>query len=181
LLFVNVNDMSNQQFADIPDKLKLVLFSLAEEVQGEIQPNKCVFELSEDQGKYQLRVIGGNPGIIAWATNDPDWLKLETEDSRRTQNLIINVRGDLVPEKWRNPSAPMPAFDRVLSSMDFSLRPAFNYAPWVEDYGELSFELIPFGLGTGAGCVITGRDGPMSGYNTALKVLVVAAQKCLRK
>lgn len=161
----------------LPDKLKLVLFSLAESIERQIQPNECVFELSEDRTKYQLRVIGGNPDIIAWATNDPNWQKLSSDYTSQSSHLIINARDDFLNwDLWHGSL-------RWLFSGQFYLewsmiRPAINYTPIDEENGEISFELIPFGIATGGGCI---KTEPMAGFRLVLSVLAVAAKKSIRK
>jgi hypothetical protein len=162
---------------DMNGQLKLILFSLAEAVERQIQPNECSFELSDDQTKYQLRVTGGKPGIIAWATNDPGWRKFEPGNSKNGHNLIINIPEDFLTwDLWEGPLKWL--YNDKFSNAWSLQRPAINYVPKGYDYGELSFELVPTGIATGAGSV---KTEPMAGYGLVLSVLVIAANKSLRK
>jgi hypothetical protein len=154
----------------LPQRLKLVLLSLAEAVEREIQPHECIFELAEDKTYYQFKVIGGEPSIVAWATNDPNGGNLHPTYSLPFNTLIINVRADLVI--WECSTG-------YLGQICYYKKrePATHYIPEQIKAGELSFQLRPYGLGSGS-CIAV---EPMMGYSTVMQVLTIAAQKSVQK
>jgi hypothetical protein len=162
----------------LPRDMKIILASLAESLERQIQPHECVFEPSDDPTMYQLRVIGGRPEIIAWAVNDARWLRRQVHpadlakfdaqaraDTRSPEILRIHVRADVLA--WEHHLRPKE-FD------DFT--PAYNYTPRVRDeFGELAFQLTPFGMAWGSCC----QTEPMAGFGRVLAVLVLVAGKAL--
>ncbi len=161
----------------LPNKLKLVLLSLAEAVEREIQPHECVFELAEDKTHYQFKVIGGEPSIIAWATNDPEWGNWKPTDSRPYNTLLINIREDLVI--WDcSEGRPVNVGENI------KREPATHYTPEQIKAGEISYHLRPYGLGSGC-CVLpeprNGQQELMIGYWFVMALLTIAAQKSAQK
>ncbi len=146
---------------------------MAEAVERQIQPNECVFELSGDQTKYQLRVPGGNSSIIAWATNDPNWGTFEP-NYLKAPRLIINIRQDILKKELTKQPLKRILKNKGVFAYPVTV-PAINYHPQTPNDCELSFILMPVGFGFG-NCR---GERPMSGYSLVTEVLTVAVKVCL--
>jgi hypothetical protein len=167
-----------------------VLSQLAANVSKRLPSSVCTFAISKDRNKYEFSVEGGNPSIIAWATNNPKW-KGYLAATWESGFLYIYVRQDIIlwdslfgKLRWltiREGDESVAGHDQAsLDPFTYSWRmPAHNHSPSIKDAGELRFTLMPFGIGYG-GCMVPAGE-PMGGFSLVEDVLFVAAEKSLRK